>query len=131
MLARYKIFRGRRPADEPLPNGVRMDTRKHTRHCLRPTTEIVTAYLAQPTTAAWKKFKAEYQRLLAARFDEDRTPFDHLAELAAENDVYIGCSCPTVKNPNVNHCHTMIALQFMEQHYDELEVTYPRGEQRE
>jgi len=59
MLARYKIHRGRRPADQPLPSGIRQDTRKHTRHCLRPTPEIVAVYLADPTLAAWQKFKAK------------------------------------------------------------------------
>ena len=125
MLARYKIHRGKRPANEPLPAGIRQDTRKHTRHCLRPTPEIVTAYLAEPTLEAWAKFKTEYQKVLAARYAEDSTPFDQLATLAADNDVYIGCSCPTQKNPNLNHCHTVLALEFMRDQYPELVVRFP------
>ncbi len=127
MLARYKIHRGKRPANEPLPDGIRQDSRKHTRHCLRPTPEMVIAYLAEPTTAAWKKFKAEYQRLLVARFEEDRAPFDQLAALAAANDVFIGCSCPTAKNADLSCCHTVLALRFMKQRYPNLTVVYPEG----
>jgi hypothetical protein len=81
--------------------------------------------LAKPTTAAWKKTKAAYQRLIAARFKTDRTPFDRLAELASENKVFVGCSCGTANNRDVNHCHTVIALQFMEQQYPKLRVEYP------
>ena len=39
MLARYTMERGK-PASE-LPSGVRQDTRRHTRHFLRPTKELV------------------------------------------------------------------------------------------
>jgi hypothetical protein len=125
MLARYKIYRGKRPGNEPLPSGIRQDIRKHTRHCLRPEEEVVAEYLAEPTLATWKKFATEYVRNLEHRFEQDSAPFDHLADLAIENDVYIGCSCPTVKNPDVSHCHTVLALQFMNKRYSVLEVEFP------
>lgn len=125
MLARYKIYRGKRPVDVPLPGGIRQDTRKHTKHCLRPSEEIVTQYLAEPSPTAWKKFSAQYVRDLDERYEQDPTPFDHLADLASENDVYIGCSCPTAKNPDVKHCHTMLALKFMKEHYPAVEVEFP------
>ena len=46
MLGRYQIVRGKRSPDDPLPEGSRQDTRKHTRHVLRPNSEQVVAYLA-------------------------------------------------------------------------------------
>ena len=52
MLARYKIYRGKRPVGVHPPDGIRQDTRKHTRHCLRPCAEIVSEYLANPSSAA-------------------------------------------------------------------------------
>lgn len=125
MLARYKIYRGKRPADAPSPAGIRQDTRKHTHHCLRPTDEIVSEYLADPTSEAWKKFASEYLKTLSHRYEEDTTPFDDLADLAAAEDVHIGCSCPTVKNPDVKHCHTVLALKFMKEHYPAIEVEFP------
>jgi hypothetical protein len=125
MLARYKIYRGKRPSGDPLPDGVRQDTRKHTHHCLRPSAKIVTAYLAGPTPQAWKRFAAEYEEILKERFARDRTPFDKLAEQATQDDVYLGCSCPTEKNPDVNHCHTVLALRFLQQHYPRLKVVFP------
>jgi hypothetical protein len=62
------------------------------------------------------------RELLAARFADDRTPFDELAELARDNDVWLGCSCPTAKQPDVRRCHTTLALTFMKQHYRDLDV---------
>ncbi len=126
MLARYKIYRGKRPADDPLPNGIRQDTRKHTSHCLRPPEAIVTAYLAAPSSAAWEKFAATYLRALEDRFANDSSPFDQLAEIAMREKVFLGCSCPTAKNPNVNHCHTVLALRFMREHYPKLDIVFPR-----
>lgn len=121
MLARYHMRRGRSPE----VGGIRQDTRKHTRHCLRPTVEMVTHYLADVSTAAWHEFEKKYFELLSTRFTEDRRPFDKLAELAEHNNVFIGCSCPTAKNPNVMHCHTTLALRFMKQHYPSLRVLLP------
>ena len=39
-----------------------------------------------------------------------------LAEEAKVSDVYLGCSCPTAKNPDVRRCHTVLALKFMHAH---------------
>lgn len=125
MLARYTMHRGRRPADDPLPEGVRIDTRRHTKHCLRPPRDVVDAYLDDPSEAAWRRFEADYRRVLAERFAEDRAPFDALAEQAMRGDVYLGCSCPTRKNPDVEHCHTVLALRFMARHFKKLEVVLP------
>jgi hypothetical protein len=122
MLSRYKIYRGYRPSEDPLPEGLRQDTRKHTLHCLRPTEEIVIKYLSNPTDEGWDEYKKEYLRILEERFVTDREPFDMLAIQAGMFDVYIGCNCPTKKNPNVEHCHTMLALQFMKEKYEHLEV---------
>jgi len=67
MLSRYTIYR-RRPADAgPLPNGIRQDTRYRTRHILRPTEEIVEAYLADPTDINGACFKKKYLALLDER----------------------------------------------------------------
>ena len=125
MLARYTMYRGKRPASDPLPDGVRQDTRKHTRHCLRPAAEMVVRYLADPGVYPWAEFERDYLRLLRERFSADRRPFDELARLAAEADVFIGCSCPTKKNPDVSHCHTVLALRFMRDRYPRLAVVFP------
>ena len=125
MLARYKIYRGKRPVDATLPAGIRQDTRKHTRHCLRPPEEIVAEYLAKPTSTAWRKFESEYLRNLDTRYEVDSTPFDNLADLASTENVYIGCSCPTAKNPDVKHCHTVLALKYMKKRYPALAVEFP------
>jgi hypothetical protein len=120
------MYRGRRPADAgPLPAGSRKDTRYRTRHILRPTEEIVEAYLSDPTEAAWRRFKTEYLALLEERFREDRAPFDEVARLAKDNDMFLGCNCPTKKNPIPGHCHTYLALRFMKQKYPTLEVVIP------
>lgn len=128
MLARYQIVRGKRPPGDPLPEGIRQDTRKHTRHCLRPTAKMVAALLAAPTEANFRRFAGQYRELVAGRFAEDRAPFDELAALAGAQDVYLGCSCPTAKNPDVNHCHTVLALKFMRRHYPKLDVQFPRAQ---
>lgn len=125
MLARYKIYRGKPPAGATLPSGIRQDTRKHTRHCLRPQTESVAKYLEDPTPRAWKTFSAGYLRTVKQRWKDDPSPFDELAELAATEDVYLGCSCPTAKNPDVQCCHTVLALRFMEEKYKAVVVEYP------
>ena len=125
MLARYKIYRGQRPSGEPLPQGIRQDTRKHTRHILRPSATMVATFLAAGSAQAWKEFRDEYRRLVEQRFAEDRTPFDRLAELASLQDVYLGCSCPTAKNPDVMRCHTVLALRFVQRKYPQLTVALP------
>jgi hypothetical protein len=60
--------------------------------------------------------------LLEKRYPEDRAAFDELAAVAAENDVFLGCSCPTNKNPEPGHCHTYLGLQFMKAKYPGLDV---------
>lgn len=120
MLARYQIARGV-PASA-LPKGIRQDTRKHTHHVLRPSAAMVETYLAAPSEPAWQRFAKQYRALLDQRFAEDRGPFDAIAELAGETDVYLGCSCPTKRNPNVEHCHTALALEFFREHYPKLDV---------
>lgn len=123
MLSRYQMARGVSAA--ALPTGVRQDTRKHTRHVLRPTAAIVDAYLAAPSELAWHRFAKAYRALLDARFADDRRPFDELAALARTHDVYLGCSCPTKHNPDVRRCHTWLALEFFRAHYPGLEVRMP------
>ncbi|MFT5051203.1 MAG: hypothetical protein ACI8QZ_002613 [Chlamydiales bacterium] len=125
MLGRYQMIRGKRPADDPLPEGLRQDARKHTRHILRPDSQAVATYLQDPSEAAWQAFAHAYRDLLAARRAEDPPAFDALVDLATEGDVWIGCSCPTAKNPDVRHCHTYLALHYMDEQYDGLQVSYP------
>lgn len=125
MLARYRIVRGKRPTDDPLPTGIRQDTRKHTKHCLRPEADMVAGYLSNPSAAAWSTFSKQYLRLLNRRFTDNPEPFQSLADLAMTDDVYLGCSCPTAKNPDVNCCHTVLALRFMAERFPQLTVQFP------
>jgi len=123
MLARYHIVRGRRPEGDPLPEGIRQDTRKHTQHVLRPTASLVQALLDDPT--AFERFAREYRALLEKRFVSERKRFDALAELARQQDVYLGCNCPTTRQPDVRRCHTALALAFLREHYPDLIVRLP------
>ena len=124
MLGRYSIVRGA-PASS-LPQGVRQDTRKHTRHVLRPTAQMVEAPLAAgESAAAWRAFARAYRALVKQRFAADRAPFDALADLARTGDVWLGCNCPTAKQPDVRRCHTSHALAFMKAHYPDLDVRTP------
>lgn len=125
MLARYKIYRGKRPPNDPLPEGIRQDARWRTRHPLRPSEELVKRYLVDPSEEAWQEYVSSYLNLLEERFRQDRTQFDALAALAMEADVFIGCSCPTKTNPHPGHCHTFLALEFMKSKYPLLQVTCP------
>ncbi|MEO8181185.1 MAG: hypothetical protein ABI895_20295 [Deltaproteobacteria bacterium] len=125
MIGRYRIVRGARSADEPLPDGQRQDTRKHTRHILRPSAELVARFLAQPSEPAFAAFRAGYLRLLEERFRQDRGPFDALRDAARSTDVFLGCNCPTAKQPDVRRCHTYLALGFLAQRYPELQVRWP------
>jgi uncharacterized protein YeaO (DUF488 family) len=125
MLARYRIVRGVRSADDPLPEGVRQDTRKHTRHVLRPSAELVTQLLSQPSPKGFSAFRAGYLALLEGRFASERAAFDALAELARHSDVYLGCNCPTAQQPDVRHCHTVLALGFLARQYPDLRVQLP------
>ena len=125
MLARYQIVRGKRSPSDPLPKGRRIDTRKHTKHVLRPETASVEALIRNPDARAFARFAKEYRAVLAARFAKDRRPFDALAELAQHEDVFIGCNCPTSFNPDVRRCHTTLALAFMKRKYPKLDVEMP------
>ena len=125
VLARYRIHRGRRPPEDPLPEGIRQDTRKHTRHVLRPEASIVERYLEDPSPDAWDAFREGYLNLLRARFADEPESFRELAALATQEDVYLGCSCPTKKNPDVRRCHTMLALEFFSEQFPELEIVFP------
>jgi len=127
MLTRYKIHRGKRPADDPLLVGVRQDTRHRTKRPLRPTSQIVDAYLGALDDAdSWPTFERAYLELLEARFKQERAAFDELAAVAQRDDVYLGCNCPTQKNPRVERCHTFLALQFMNRKYAGLDVVMPK-----
>lgn len=126
MLARYTMYRGQRPPGDPMPTGVRQDTRKHTSHCLRPPGDLVETFFANPTAANWKSLATGYRAAVAERFREDRAPFDAIAEQATADDVYLGCSCPTKKQPDVGRCHTVLALEFMKKKFPGLDVRMPR-----
>jgi uncharacterized protein YeaO (DUF488 family) len=122
VIGRYRIVRGSRPSDDPLPTGVRQDTRKHTSHPLRPDEEMVRRFLDSGDDAGFERFRRDYLALLEARFEHDRAPFDELVRLAARADVYLGCNCPTRRQPDVSHCHTWLALEFLKGRYPDLEV---------
>lgn len=123
MLARYHIVRGRRSDDDPLPAGVRQDTRKHTRHVLRPSPELVQGLLDDP--GSFDRFARGYRALLEQRFASERSRFDAIAALARECDVYLGCNCPTARQPDVRRCHTVLALAFLRERYPDLVVRLP------
>ncbi len=125
MLARYHMVRGQRPPNDPLPDGLRIDIRKHTRHVLAPTPDMVERYLAAPSDASWRHFRGEYHALLEERFASDPGPFEALARQARNVDVYLGCSCPTAKNPDASRCHTVAALAFMRLRFADLDVRLP------
>jgi hypothetical protein len=127
MISRYRIVRGARPANDPLPDGLRQDTRKHTRHVLRPSAELVARFLQEPSDAAFAAFRAGYLRLLQERFHSERAAFDELREQARSSDVFLGCNCPTAKQPDVRRCHTYLALGFLAERYPDLEVHWPGG----
>ena len=120
MLGRYKIYRGKRPEGHAWPDGIRQDARKHTRHCLRPGAEMVEEFLHDPSDAGWEKFATAYRELVENRYTEDRSSFDELAQHTRDDDVYLGCSCPTKKNPDSQRCHTALALEFMVDKYPDL-----------
>lgn len=124
MLSRYSMVRGA-PASS-LPVGTRQDTRKHTKHVLRPLAEMVEAVLGHADDErAWRDFERAYRALLEERYRSERAGFDAIAEAARRGDVYLGCNCPTAKNPDVRRCHTVLALAFMKERYPDLDVRAP------
>lgn len=125
MLSRYTMSRRHVANGAALPEGIRQDTRWRTHHLLRPTQEIVEAFLQDPA-AEWKHFESAYLKVLEERFQEDPDAFHELAALATDNDVWLGCNCPTQKNPDVEHCHTWLALTFMKKHFSRLNVVFPK-----
>lgn len=126
MLARYRIIRGKRPPDDPLPEGQRTDIRKHVDHPLSPEPEMVERLLADPDDPERAaRFARDYDALLERRFAADPEPFEDIAERARAGDVYLGCSCPTRRQPDVNRCHTVRALRFFADRFDDLEVRFP------
>jgi hypothetical protein len=125
MLARYRIVRGVRDKADPLPDGVRQDTRKHTRHVLRPTAELVLLLLNDSSSEAFERFARGYRELLEQRFTIERERFDGLAALAQRENLYLGCNCPTARQPQLGRCHTVLALEFMRRHYPGLVVREP------
>ncbi|HEX7671182.1 MAG TPA: hypothetical protein VF395_16425 [Polyangiaceae bacterium] len=125
MLSRYRMIRGKRAPDDPLPKGIRMDTRKHTHHLLRPGAASVEAVLRDGSDAAFRRFARDYTAGLEARFAKNRAGFDELAETARHADLYLGCSCPSKANPDVRQCHTALALKFMKKKYPDLRVVSP------
>ncbi len=125
MLGRYKIYRGKRPDDDPKPDGICKDIRKHVKHVLAPTKPMVEEYFKDPGAKAWGRLKKEYLALLTERLKSRKNEFDELAELALNKDVFLGCNCPTQKNPDVNRCHTVLALEFMKKKYPKLKIVFP------
>ena len=89
MLARFRMIRGARSAGDPLPDGIRQDTRKHTRHCLRPTPELVSGFLDEPTDGNWRTFEEAYSRLIESRFAEDRASY-HLSTTQDDVEALMG-----------------------------------------
>ncbi len=125
MLARYKIPRGVESKKYKLPRGIRQGTRYYENHCFSPTEPMVDDYLESPSDKAWKTFGRKYSALLERRFKKDPKPFEDLRVLATGEDVFLGCSCPTKKNPDVNRCHTVLALRFMKGKFPRLRVVFP------
>jgi len=124
VLARYTIVRG--APSSSLPRGIRQDTRKHTRHVLRPTKELVDSVLGRGATEeAWAEYPARYRAILDERFAANRKPFDRIAMFARFHDVHLGCNCPSSKNPDVRRCHTIVALAYMKERYPDLDVRMP------
>jgi hypothetical protein len=125
MISRYQIVRGKRTPNNPLPRGERQDTRKHTRHLLRPLEASVLEFLDNPTELGFQRFRKAYLSVLAERWRSERAWFDMLAALARTHDVFLGCNCASPTQPNVRHCHTWLALEFLAKAYPDLNVVFP------
>lgn len=117
--------RGRALVDMPaiLREGERQDTRKHTKHPLRPTPALVADALGGAID--WDTFADRYRALVDQRRVSDPAPYDQLTALARRHDVFLGCSCPTKAQPDVRRCHTFLALERMKRWYPDLDVRFP------
>jgi hypothetical protein len=91
---------------------------------LRPSPELVAKVLSD-VDGEWPAYRVAYRKLLEARFAEDPAPFVELAERARRGDVHLGCNCPTARQPDVNRCHTVLALAFMKDQFPDLDVRFP------
>lgn len=120
MLSRYRINQWH----PEHVDGIRQDTRKHTRHILRPPGPLVERFLGDPSLD-FGEFRGEYTQTVAERFARDPRRFHDLAELADRHDVYLGCSCTTKRQPDITHCHTWLALEFMRDTFPGLDVRFP------
>lgn len=118
-------MRTKRPPHDPLPDGETIEITHRKGHFLSPSEMLVNRYLADPTEEMWSWYEQEYLELLQESFEKHRKQFDQLAEQACSTDVHLGCYCPTKKNPNVYHCHTVLALWFFEERYRALTVVFP------
>ena len=124
MLGRYSMVRGM-PASK-LPKGSRQDTRKHTKHVLRPNTALVEMFLSHPgDDEIFARFREGDLALRESRWKEDRAPFEKLAREAEQTDVWLGCNCPTAKNPLMLRCHTLQSLGFMHSRVPNLSIQWP------
>lgn len=85
---------------------------------------MVENYFACPSQTAWNVYEKQYLSLLSGRFGARQAEFDTFAELARMADVFVGYSCPTVKNPEVYKWHTILALRFMKNKYPWLYVRF-------
>jgi hypothetical protein len=122
MLGRFQLKRG---VAYPKAKGAQFkDTRKHTSHVLAPPTPLVKAYFQSPTLEAWQKFQTGYLQALRERFRKTPERFEELRELATSGDYYLGCNCPTTKNPFPCRCHTIVAIEFLKELYPDLEVDF-------
>jgi hypothetical protein len=72
-----------------------------------------------------RAFAEAYEALLRRRYVQDPAPFEKLAAAARTGPVFIGCSCPTKRQPDVQHCHTVLALRFMQERFPDLDVRFP------
>ena len=86
---------------------------------------VVGIYLGDISDAAWAHSEVAYLESLEQRYADNPSPFEKLAAMAMEKDVFIGCSYPTQKNPNPMHCHTVPALRFISSKFPDIEIQLP------
>jgi len=120
VLARYQIVRGKRPEGNPLPEGVRVDIRKHTKHFLRPTRQR-RGVPERPGRRAFRQFSARYDptcRPVSPKNGARSTP----CGTGRKRRRLPRMHCPTRTNPEVTRCHTVLALGFMKRKYPRLPI---------